>query len=576
MERTGPLNARLGSRTRLLAACAFSSLGTACSAPGAQPADLVLRDGAVRTMDTARPTAEAVAIREGRLVYVGSGAGLEPFLGPDTEIVELNGRLVLPGFVDTHVHPVSGGIEAGECDLNGSTSRREVLDRVARCATAKPEAPWVRGGGFDLPLFDRGAPRRELLDSLVPDRPAYLTSADAHSAWVNSRALEIAGVTDETPDPPPDGVIVRTADGRPQGTLRESAMALVARHLPEHTASEVRAGLRHGLALAASYGITTVHEANATEAFAAAYHHLDATETLPSRAVIALDVDEGRGPEQVAELVAIRDRYRSARARPVAAKIFLDGVIESGTAALLEDYDDRPGWRGELNLSPTALDTLVAALDDAGFKVHVHAIGDRAIRTALDAFGRQRERDGGQGPRHVLAHIQLFDPSDIPRFAEYGVVASFQPLWFYADTYITELTEPRLGPDRARWLYPGRTLEETGAVVAAGSDWSVSSMNPLLAIETAVTRRAPDAESGPAWIPQERVDLDTAIRWYTIRGAVASDLDQETGSITAGKSADLVVLDRDIFSDAPERISDAVVDLTIFEGRVVYRRATPP
>ncbi len=549
----------------------LTSAGGCAEAPEA--ADLVFRGGPVYTMDETRSRAEAVAIRSGRIVYVGDEEGAAARVGAGTEVVELGGRALLPGFIDTHVHPTSGGIEAGECDLNGAASRAEVIERVARCAAASPESPWVRGGGFDLPYFPAGAPSRELLDSLVPDRPAYLTSADAHSAWVNSRALELAGVTADTPDPPPDGVIVRTAEGVPQGTLRESAMELVARHLPPHTDEEVRAGLERGLAMAASFGITTVHEANASEAFARAYHALDQEGALTARAIVALDVDEARGVAQLPELVALRDRTTSARAQPRAAKIFLDGVIEGGTAALLEPYVDRPGWRGELNVPPDTLAALVAALDDAGFKVHVHAIGDRAVRVALDAFEAQRARDGGAGPMHVLAHIQLIDPADIPRFASVGVAASFQPLWFQADSYITDLTEPRLGPARSRWLYPARSVVETGVVVVGGSDWSVSSMNPLLAIETAITRRDAGAGPGDAWIPEERLDLARLLDMYTRSAAIASDLLEETGSIEVGKSADLVVLERDPFAVESPSLSEIRVDRTLFEGRTVYLRS---
>lgn len=555
---------------RFAATIAAAVFLTACG--GAEPADIVFLGGTVWTGDADQPRADAVAVRGGRIVHVGAVADAEALVGPATEVVELRSGMLLPGFIDSHVHPTSGGIELGECDLNGATTRQEVVDRVARCATEAPDAPWVRGGGFDLPLFPDGAPSRALLDSLVPDRPAYLSAADGHSAWVNSRALDIAGITAETPDPPPDGVIVRLTTGEPQGTLRESAMRLVSRHLPDLTPGEVRDGLRRGLAMAASFGITTVHEANAGEAYLAAYRTLDDAGEMTARAIVGLEVDEGAGPDQVADLVSQRDRYGTERVRPVAAKIFLDGVIESQTAALLTDYLDRPGWRGALNMPPDSLTALVAALDDAGFKVHIHAIGDRAIRVALDALEAQHRKDGGAGPRHVLAHIQLFDPSDVGRFAALGVVASFQPLWLYADSYITDLTEPRLGPERSRWLYPARSVEETGAIVAGGSDWSVSSMNPLPAIEVAITRRDWRLDDGPAWIPEERVDLETALRWYTVRGALASDLEGEIGEIVTGASADLVVLDTDLFAVPPERISDARVEMTVFEGKVVYRR----
>jgi len=545
-------------------------VGAACG--GESPADMVLRGGIVRTMDTAVPTATALAVRDGRIVFVGDDTGASALVGDDTEVVELDGRLVLPGFHDTHVHPASGGIELGDCDLNTAETRADVVRMVGECAARAPDGAWVRGGGWQLPIFAGGAPGRALLDSLVPEHPAYLSSADAHSAWVNTRALELSGVTAATPDPPPDGVIVRAPDGSPQGTLRESAMRLVEAQVPAHTPEEVRAGLARGLAMAARFGITTLHEASADESFLRAYAEAERDGSLTARVIVALRVDAARGTDQVAELAALRDRYAGTLVQPRAAKIFLDGVIEGGTAALLEPYLDRPGWRGELNVPADTLPPLVAALDSAGFKVHVHAIGDRAIRAALDAIEARRATDGGAGPRHILAHIQLFDPADLPRFAALGVVGSFQPLWAYEDSYIRDLTVPRLGPERARWLYPIRSLMETGAIVAAGSDWSVSSMDPLLGIETAIRRVNPRLEEGEAWLPEETVSLDDIVRAYTVAGALAGDLEDETGSLTVGRLADLVVLDRDLYEIDPKEISDALVELTVLEGRVVYRR----
>jgi len=557
-------------RVAVVLALATGAWPAACSGP--EPADLVLWGGIVRTMDEAISTASAVAVRDGRIIYVGDDAGASGLVGGDTEVVELAGRMVLPGFHDTHVHPASGGIELGDCDLNPADTRADVLRIVGECAARAPEGAWVRGGGWQLPLFPDGAPSKELLDSLVPDRPAYLTSADAHSAWVNSLALETAAVTATTPDPPPDGIVVRATDGSPQGTLRESAMGLVGRHVPAHTAAEVGAGLERGLAMAAEFGITTVHEASADESFLRAYAEVERAGSLTARAIVSLRVDPSRGTEQVSELVALRDGYGSELVRPVAAKVFLDGVIEGGTAALLEPYVDRPGWRGEINVPANMLPALVAALDSAGFKVHIHAIGDRAIRAALDAIEERRARDGGAGPRHILAHIQLFDPADVPRFAELGVVASFQPLWAYEDSYIRDLTEPRLGPARSRWLYPIRSLVESGAVVAAGSDWSVTSMNPLLAMETAIRRVNPRLDEGEAWLPEERVTLDQIVRAYTVGGALAADMETETGTVSVGKLGDLVVLERDLYAIDPTEISDVRVDVTVLEGRVVYRR----
>jgi predicted amidohydrolase YtcJ len=540
--------------------------------PAPEAADLLFRGGTVRTMEASTPVASAVAVRRGRIVYVGDDARASAFVGPSTEVVELGGRLLLPGLHDTHVHPLSGGIEQGDCDLNAAASVDEIAGLLGDCAGRVAEGAWVRGGGYQMTLFPGGEPPKEMLDSLVPDRPVYLTDATGHSAWVNSRALALAGIDSRTPDPEPDGIVVRLPDGSPQGTLRESAMGLVTRHVPRHTDAEMRAGLARALQSAASFGITTLHEASADEGALSAYAHAEAEGSLTARVLVALEVDHARGPGQVAELARLRGRYQGVLVRPVAAKVFLDGVIEGGTAALLAPYLDRSGWRGELRWETEPLADLVAALDSAGFKAHFHAIGDRAVRTALDALERQRDRDGGAGPRHVLAHLQLIDGADVARLAELGVVASFQPLWAQRDSYLTDLTEPRLGAERSSRLYPLESVRATGAILAAGSDWPVTSMDPLDAIEVAVTRRSPDEGAGEAWIPEERLSLEDAVLAYTLGGAFAGDLEMETGSIALGKRADLVVLERDLFTIAPVDISEVRVDMTVLEGRVVYRR----
>ncbi len=554
----------------ILAACLV--LAGACSG-GEPPADLVFRGGAIHTVDPSLPSVEAVAVRDGRIVFVGDATGGADLIGAGTEVVELAGRLLLPGFHDTHVHPVSGGVELGECDLNPATSLEDVERILLDCVAREPGAPWLRGGGFQLPLFPDGAPPKQLLDRLSPDRPAFITSADGHTGWANSRALVLAGVTRATADPPPDGVIVRDAAGEPQGTLRERAMGLVSRHMPPHTDAQTRAGLERALEMAASFGITTLHEASAGERYLRAYQAVEAAGTLSARVIVALATEPDKGAAQVPDLVALRQKFRGTRVQPSAVKIFADGVLEGGTAALLEPYLDRPGFRGQLRWEPDELTAMVVALDQAGFVAHIHAIGDRAIRVSLDAIEAARLlRAGRSGPRHILAHIQLFDPADLPRFQALDVAASFQPLWAYADTYITELTEPRLGPARSRWLYPIRSVVDTGAVVAGGSDWSVTSMNPLPAIEVGVRRRDPDQGDGPVWIPDEQVDLETMIRLYTMGGAATGGLETETGSITPGKAADLVVLDRNLFEIPAHEIGDARVDLTVAGGRVVFRR----
>ena len=541
-----------------------------CGRAPSEKADIVLRDAMVYTVDSARPEAEAVAITNGRIAYVGTNDSAQALVGPKTEVLRLGGRMVLPGFQDTHAHPVEGGIDLGECDLHDAATQADLRRIVAECARRDPSAAWVRGGGWDLPLFANANPGRASLDSLVPDRPAYLSAADGHSAWVNSRALALAGVTRATRDPV-NGRIERDATGAPSGTLREAAADLVASKLPGYTDADYSAGLARGLALAARLGITTIHEANAREAIALAFTRADSLGQLTARSVVSLHVNTAAPVDsEVRRLAELRARTTRGQVRPVAAKIFMDGVIEARTAALLAPYLDRPGYRGDVNLSPAKFDTLARKLDSAGFAVHVHAIGDRAIRVALDGFALLRTRPGVH-QRHIIAHIQLFDPADVPRFAQLGVVADFQPLWAYRDAYIRDLTEPRLGPERSRWMYPIASVVKTGAIVAAGSDWPVSSMNPLEAIQIGVTRRALTDSTGEVWLPEQRVDLATMLRMYTLGGAEASVSDTLTGSLVPGKAADVIVLSDDLFRIPSHRISQTRVLLTVMNGRVVYR-----
>ncbi len=532
-------------------------------------ADLLLRNAQIYTVDAARSWAQTIAIRGNRILFVGTERDAAPFLASTTRVVDLGGRFVLPGFHDRHVHPVTGGMELLQCDLNGSADVAELLTRLRSCVAKLGDAPWLQGGGWDLTLFPGGVADRRELDALLSDRPALLYSADGHSAWVNSKALELAGITSETPDPE-RGRIERDAAGVPVGTLRESAADLVERLVPPATDAERQAGLRAAIRLAHGFGIVAFTEASAGPELLATYDNLDRAGELGLRVVVSQDLAPTEGAGGVAALVARRDAAHGPHVRASAVKLFADGVIEGGTAALLEPYVGRPG-SGIPNWSPERLREAITALDREGFQVHVHAIGDRAIRDTLDALAAARSANGARDARPLLAHIQLFAPSDIPRLRELGAIADFQPLWAYADSYIRDLTEPFLGGARSRWLYPIGSMARAGTALAAGSDWSVSSMNPLEAIEVAVTRCDPDLVTcEQPWIPEERVDLATMIAAYTIGGAYAGFEERESGSLEAGKLADLVVLDRDLFAIPAGEISEAKVLLTLFEGEVVF------
>jgi predicted amidohydrolase YtcJ len=539
--------------------------------PVHEPAALILESASVVTMNPAEPRAEAVAIAGGKIVSVGTAAGARAFKGKETRLVDLPGTMILPGFQDSHIHLVSGGMELAECDLNGLRTREEIFAKIKTYAAGNPQKAWIVGGGWDLPIFPGADPDKADLDRLVSDRPAFLSAADGHSAWVNSRALEIAGITARTPDPE-DGRIERKPGTRePSGTLREAAQRLVSRHIPEPGAQEYSDGLRRGLALANRAGITSIIEANASDEILEAYRALDRAGELTVRVLASIHVDPKKGIGQVPELIRKRETFAGPHLKSTAVKIFVDGVIESHTAALLAPYLDRPGDRGRPLLEQAEFDRLAEALEKAGFQIHVHAIGDRAVRMSLDAFAAARQANGDLDLRHHIAHLELIDPADVPRFKGLGITANFQALWAYPDLYITQLTEPILGPERSSRLYPVGSVFRSGAVIVGGSDWSVSSLNPLEAIQVAVTRRSPEDKAGAPWLPGECIDLRTALAAYTVNGAYLCHREAEAGSIETGKAADLVVLDRDLLAISPFDIHNARVLLTLLEGKAVYR-----
>ena len=555
-----------------LIALVLITAATRAGAQGVSPAEIVFRGGTVYTADTAHPRATAVAVSKGRIAYVGTDVGVRTLIGPATLVIDLRGRMLLPGLGDSHLHPASGGIWLASCLLTADTTRPMVVAHIARCEREIPGTGWIRGRGWALPLFPAANPTRQLLDSLVPDRPVYLRSADGHGAWVNSRALALAGITAATPDPP-RGRIERDASGAPSGTLRESAEDLVTAVMPPRTVGEYMDGLRRSTALANSLGITTLTEADGDSTMLEAYLALDRAGALPVRVVAAQTTDPAAGPEQVGRLAALRTHFGGKRLHATSAKIYADGVIEAHTSALLEPYIDTHD-RGPANLTPEAMNALVVALDRAGFQVHIHAIGDRAVRMALDAFAAARSANGARDSRHQIAHLEMIDTLDVPRFAQLGVLANFQPLWAFRDSYVRDLTEPVLGPERSSRLYPLGSVARTGALLVAGSDWIVSSMDPFQAMQVAVTRRDPFAGPGAPWLPKELVSLDQMLMAYTINGARANFQERETGSIETGKAADLALLDRDLFAIAPTEIHETRVLLTLLDGVAVYGNPT--
>ncbi len=536
------------------------------------------------------PARRAVAVAGGRILAVGPEA--RDLAGPRTERIDLAGRLLVPGFQDSHIHAIFGGVELGQCDLSALRTVDEYLAAISGYARAHPERAWITGGGWSLESFPGGLPTAAALDAVVPDRPVFLPNRDHHGAWVNSRALELAGITRDTPDPA-DGRIERDERGVPTGMLQEGAIGLVHALVPETSAAEFDAALDRAQALLHSLGITGWQDALVGAGLGGADNfgaYLRAAESgrLTARVRGALWWERDRGAEQIERFIERRQAGRGAgngRFDPGSVKIMQDGIIENRTAALNSPYlspgspcacgghgagpAQEDGTRGLSFVDPGKLGGYVAELDRLGFQVHFHALGDRAVREALDAVEAALAANGQLGNRHHLAHLQVVHPRDVPRFAALSATANVQPLWACHEPQMDELAIPLLGPERALWQYPFKSLLASGAGLAAGSDWPVSSPDPVQGMHVAVNRVAPGGQAEPL-TPDERLTLAEALTAYTAGTARVNHADQ-AGRITTGMHADLVVLDRDPFGAPPEQLHETRVEATFVAGEAVFR-----
>ncbi len=547
-------------------------------------ADIVLEGGRVVTM--AGPDAEAVAVRDGRVAAVGSVADVRALIGPGTEVVDLGGRMLMPGIHDAHLHPLSGGVVLGRPTLDYlRLDKPAFLDALRGLIAREPDR--ARDDWMAVDLWDATAmpeqPTRADLDALPTERPLLVVALDGHIAVANSRALELAGVAAGTADPP-GGVILRDAAGEPTGILHDTAIALLEHEMPAHSAEQDAASLRAAHEELVRSGVTSYMDASAFEPELAAVAALsDAGGLLvrPSAAVTIM-------PEQAEDpdaMLARLDGLRAAYARPDVtvrtAKFFLDGVIEhpTQTAAMLEPYlvqADDGGWVPGEEAGPTyfpqpVLDRAVTALDAAGWQVHVHAIGDRATRSALDAFAAARERNGASRLRHTIAHVQVLHPDDTGRFAALDVLADLQLQWAQRDPYTLDHLRPYLGEERWRRVYPARSLEAAGALLCGGSDWPVDPLVPFKQISGAVLRGAVGGEE--PLHPEEAIPLRSALEMHTRNSAFQLHQEQLTGRIAPGLAADLAVLDRDLLAVPAEEIAGTRVLLTTVGGTVVHRAA---
>ncbi|MCB9274012.1 MAG: DUF4918 family protein [Lewinellaceae bacterium] len=542
-------------------------------------ADYVFWDGPIYTLEAPGAKVEALAVKGERIIFAGPWEEAQQLIGDSTRVVGLHGRTMLPGFTDAHVHPISGGLALMGCNLADIEQPDSMLAVLKNYAAAHPEKPWIQAYNFWLAAFPDGNPKKELLDSIIPGRPVYIVSSDAHSAWVNSRALELAGITASAPNPL-NGLIERDErSGEPSGTLREEAMGLVEKLIPPHTPEELAEALRKGLEVANSVGVTNFIEASAREEYIETYLELARRQELTAHVSVSIYGDISKGQECVRQVLGLNEKYADQAPHPPGqmpdlafgqVKLFMDGVVEGKTAAMLDNYHG-DNHRGFPNASPDMAAAVITAFDKAGMQIHVHAIGDRGIRMTLDAFEQARKQNGLRDSRHHIAHLHVIHPDDIPRFRELDVIANFQALWAtLEDTYMTDLNYPYLGAERVEWQYPIGTVARSGGRLAFGSDWDVSTMDPFDAMQVAVTRRGPDSVVREPWTPQHLVDVQMVVEGYTKGGAYLTFRENECGTLTVGKLADLIILGRDVFQCPKFELYQTQVLMTMFRGRVVY------
>ncbi len=532
-------------------------------------ADLVFVNGPVYTGVTTAPWANAVAVAGDRIEAVGNES--KEWIDAGTEVVDLEGRMLIAGFQDAHIHVLSGGLDLIRCNLNDDTGPKAALATIGRYAASHPGEEWILGGGWSYDWYPGGFPDAASLDREVADRPVFLSNRDGHSAWVNSTALRLAGIDRHTPDPP-DGRIERLADGGPSGALHEGAQRLVARLIPPDSPHDLDRALAAGLAYVRSCGITAWQEAWVTPEMVPIYRAAAAEGRLGGHVSLAMWWERHVGLGQI-EWFEEERRHPAPGLRLGTVKLMLDGVCENFTAAMLEPYEGAQpaGGSGLDFIAPDLLKDAVTELDKRGFQCHFHAIGDRATRNALDAVAEARRRNRSTSDlRHHIAHLQVIHPADINRFAELEVVANAQALWASHGHCQDELNIPFLGAERAAWQYPFASLVNSGARLAMGSDWSVSTANVMAQIEVAVNRVDPEEDSTRPFLLEQRLGLDTCLRAFTSGSAYVNHRDGESGSIEVGKVADLVVLDRNPFTEGP--IGETQVDLTFVAGHPVYQR----
>ncbi len=568
-------------RTCSVLLCSFLLVFAGCQKErrtSSQDADLVIRNARVYTVDAQRPWAQAVAIKGDRIAWVGDEKAASSYVGPSTKVVDAGGRLLMPGFIDSHFHVLLGG-NPDVLRIENANSLAEIQRQVREFARKRPELAWVEVEGWNYSAFPNGTlPTWKDLQGLTGGRPAFLVAYDYHTIWMNREALQAFGITRKTgkvifaeklEKNPKTGEPTGIVTGFGSTGLSEEAEAELRKHLPSHAVDAISRDVASNVAAAVKAGITTVVDPQSYLEDLDVYARLRSEGKLPARLQVALFHRRGTTEETLKLFDDARRKYNNDWLRVSAVKLYIDDVIEPHTAALLEPYADRPQTRGELDYPPEEFKEVVARLDRMKFQVFIHSIGDRGIRTALDAIEYAEKQNGPRDRRDELIHIECLNGQDLPRFKQLGVIACMQPRHCAPD--ITGQWAKAVGPARWKYAWAFRSLRDSGATLAFASDWNVAEMEPLIGIYTALTRKGLDGKPEGGWVPEQTIDLETAIRGYTINGAYANFVEQNRGSITPGKYADLVMVSDDLFKIPADKIKDAKVVWTMVDGKEVWK-----
>ena len=553
----------------------FSWLASGAWAQAQPVADTVVINARIYTVNSQQPWADALAIGGDKILAVGSAKDIAAYRAPSTKVIDAQGRLVLPGFTDCHIHFMDGSLGLTQVDLNDAKTIPEIQKRVKEYSAGHPNEPWITGMGWTYPTFGPSAlPDKKILDEVVPDRPVYLVAFDGHSSWANSKALAMAGITRQTPDPP-NGKIVRDAKGEATGALKESAGDLVANMMPKPTREQRLAALRLGMQSANKVGLVRVHSAGQDFEYLDLYNELRRNGEMTLRFYVAYFLDPPElTPKAIEQIEQARRTYHDDWISGGVVKTMLDGVVEAHTAAMLAPYTDDPSQSGKLFWDEAKYKQAITEIDRRGLQIFTHAIGDRAVRLALDAYLQAAETNHTHDARPRIEHIETISAQDIPRFGKLGVIASFQPLHAYPDDDTLKIWARNVGPERAQRAWVWNSIQKTGGRLAFGSDWPVVTLNPWPGVQNALTRQTTEGDPPGGFVPKERINLQDTIKAYTLGAAFAGRREKSEGSLEPGKLADLIVLSQDLFKIEPSDIAKTEVLLTMVGGKVVYQAPT--